>query len=284
MRPGRDSTVQRVAQVLLKEVQMKMLSVCVLLGLAIGVCALLAKESRIARAGQEPGCAQLLETSGGVLVQDMNGDGAFDPIAEAVRLLGWAFLGAPAPVPPCTGGEVHASALPETGQTICYEFVETLGWVGVACEGVTCPGQDGASATGCPGENRFVDNQDGTVTDTCTGLMWQKDTADVDGDGQSTDFDGLVWCDALAYCENLSFAGHDDWRLPNLRELQSIVDYGRFNPSIHPIFRSRPNLHWSSTTQPVFPDLAWDVHFGFGNVNPSEKTTLSRVRAVRTGP
>ena len=50
-------------------------------------------------------------------------------------------------------------------------------------DSATCPGQDGFYQTGCAPDHRFVDNGDGTVTDNCTGLMWQKDTADVNVDG-----------------------------------------------------------------------------------------------------
>jgi len=63
------------------------------------------------------------------------------------------------------------------------------------------------------GINDFVDNNDGTITDKATGLMWQK--AD---DGVSRD-----WENALLYAENLNLAGYSDWRLPNAKELQSIV-------------------------------------------------------------
>ena len=65
------------------------------------------------------------------------------------------------------------------------------------------------------GVNEFVDNGDGTITDNATGLMWQQ------ADSGST----LDWENALAYADNSSLAGHDDWRLPNIKELQSIVDY-----------------------------------------------------------
>ncbi|MCX5896253.1 MAG: DUF1566 domain-containing protein, partial [Proteobacteria bacterium] len=69
----------------------------------------------------------------------------------------------------------------------------------------------------------FVDNNDGTVTDTDTGLMWQKGTAP----------GTYVWQQALSYCQKLTLAGHNDWRLPNRNELQSLVDYSRFDPSIN---------------------------------------------------
>lgn len=67
------------------------------------------------------------------------------------------------------------------------------------------------------GKNNFVDNGDGTISDLATGLMWQK--AD-DGTARN-------WEEALAYAEGLKLAGYDDWRLPNAKELQSIVDYTR---------------------------------------------------------
>jgi hypothetical protein len=90
------------------------------------------------------------------------------------------------------------------------------------------------------GVNNFVDNGDGTISDLATGLMWQQ--AD---DGTARD-----WEDALAYAEGLELAGYDDWRLPNVKELQSIVDYTRSpdtsnSAAIDPLF---------STTQILDPD------------------------------
>lgn len=83
------------------------------------------------------------------------------------------------------------------------------------------------------GKNKFVDNQDGTVTDLATGLMWQKADS-----GR-----GMDWESALAYAEHLTLAGHHDWRLPNAKELQSIVDYSRSpqttdSAAIDPIFET----------------------------------------------
>ncbi len=67
------------------------------------------------------------------------------------------------------------------------------------------------------GVNDFTDNGNDTVTDTTTGLMWQ----------QGDSGEGVSWEEALAYAETLDLGGHDDWRLPNAKELQSIVDYSR---------------------------------------------------------
>lgn len=81
------------------------------------------------------------------------------------------------------------------------------------------------------GQNNYTDNQDGTITDSATYLMWQQ--AD---DGVSRD-----WKSALSYCESLSLAGYNDWHLPHAKELQSIVNYERSpvytnSPAIDPIF------------------------------------------------
>lgn len=67
------------------------------------------------------------------------------------------------------------------------------------------------------GVNNFRNNGDGTITDLATGLMWMQDDSGY----------GMEWQNALSYCENLTYAGHSDWRLPNAKELQSIVDYTR---------------------------------------------------------
>ncbi|PLX15083.1 MAG: hypothetical protein C0599_17475 [Salinivirgaceae bacterium] len=67
------------------------------------------------------------------------------------------------------------------------------------------------------GINDFQDNNDGTITDNATGLMWSKDDSG----------EGLNWAEALDYAYNATTVGYSDWRLPNAKELQSIVDYTR---------------------------------------------------------
>jgi len=103
------------------------------------------------------------------------------------------------------------------------------------------------------GINNFVDNGDGTVSDLATGLMWMKDDS-----GK-----GLNWKEALDYCEDLVYAGYDDWRLPDAKELESIVDYSRSpdttnSAAVDPVFNSTSivneagevdfGYYWSSTT------------------------------------
>jgi len=65
------------------------------------------------------------------------------------------------------------------------------------------------------GVNEYTENSDGTITDNATGLIWT----------QSDSGEGVLWEDALSYAEDAETAGYDDWRLPNVKELQSIIDY-----------------------------------------------------------
>jgi len=115
------------------------------------------------------------------------------------------------------------------------------------------------------GVNDFIDDGDGTVTDEATGLMWTKADSGAPMD----------WKAALAHCEGLEAAGHDDWRLPNPKELQSIVDYSRApdavdparrGPAIDPVFdlTETESWHWTGTTHldgPA-PDVGVYVCFG----------------------
>ena len=103
------------------------------------------------------------------------------------------------------------------------------------------------------GINDFSDNNDGTISDYATGLMWMQDDSG----------EGMNWKDALSYAENKIYANYTDWRLPNVKELQSIVDYSR-SPStsssaaIDPLFNSTKianeayqedyPFYWSGTT------------------------------------
>jgi hypothetical protein len=127
----------------------------------------------------------------------------------------------------------------------------------------------------CGGFDNFIDNGDGTVTNTDTGLMWQQDTAPV-----------YTWQEALSYCENLTLADYTDWRLPNINELQSLVDYTRYAPSIDTVYfpNTWSSYYWSSTTDANGPYVAWYVHFSPGYVAEYYKSTYGGgVRAVR-GP
>jgi hypothetical protein len=217
---------------------------------------------------------------------DVNGSGVID-ISDASYLLNHLFLGGPALVP-CSGA-IGSFGLPDTGQTRCYDQQGDDSDCATGCRG-----QDGFFATGCQNEDRFVDNGDGTVTDNCTGLMWQQHPHDADGDGSfACDADdALWWCAATTTCFNLRYAGYDDWRLPNIIELQSIVNYGSLTSLEFSPLRTRdcgPDqsvyLYWSSTSWPsttsFFSANAFRVNFHHGDVSPVSKNDLMFFRAVR---
>ncbi|MBI4604895.1 MAG: DUF1566 domain-containing protein [Planctomycetes bacterium] len=227
---------------------------------------------------------------------DVNADRAVD-VSDAIATLGHLFLGEPSQLAPLCPAR---SGLPDTGQTSCYDSDGDV----IDCESDAWPGQDAFYATGCPSEDRFIDNRDGTVTDTCTGLMWQGATADVDGDGEVTPpsgrwppepedlaSDGVTWQEALEYCEELELAGYADWRLPNGNELESIVDYGRRDPCIDPAFRAESSKYWTSTSlvpgtvREDLPEAAGFVSFWYGSyLYHATKNRVFLVRAVRGAP
>jgi hypothetical protein len=210
---------------------------------------------------------------------DVNASGAID-IADAVYLLSYLFAQGPAPVAiespacdscclPCPPG-----GLPATGQDKCYDNAGNV----VDCASADYPGQDGFYRAGCSTAGRFVDNGDDTVTDTCTGLMWQKATAP----GMYT------WQAALKYCDGLALGGRDDWRLPNINELHSLVRYDNAwpTPAIDPVFTFPTDVwwYWSSSSAARGPSSAWFLNFAYGNANGNDgKTDGGCVRAVRGG-
>jgi len=124
----------------------------------------------------------------------------------------------------------------------------------------------------------LVVNGDATVTDTSTGLMWQQETAK-----QVTEAQG--WQQWPTYCETLSLAGYDDWRLPNINELQSLVDHSKDSPAINTVAfpDTKAFYYWSSTTYNADFRYAWYVYFSNGFIGKYEKSQTYYVRAVRGG-
>ena len=146
---------------------------------------------------------------------------------------------------------------------------------------------------------RFTDNGDGTVTDRLTGLMWLKDAdcmasnyPDFDVDG--TTGDGLVtWQHALDFVGGINSgaypncgANYDDWRLPNRKELFSLIDYSRYNPALlqrHSFVNVQSGGFWSATTCANYTGGAWYVTMYFGLVYKSPKFQKMCVWPVRAG-
>ena len=112
------------------------------------------------------------------------------------------------------------------------------------------------------------------VTDSTTGLQWQDDIQ-----AKTT---LKTWTAAIDYCEALSLDTYNDWRLPNKKELLSIADYSRVNPSINSVFVNTTSYYyWSSTTYAGYTAYAWIVGFYYGYTYSSNKTTTYYVRCVR---
>lgn len=186
------------------------------------------------------------------------------------------------------------TAFPATGQTECWSATG----VSVSC---TSTGQDGDKQAGA--NLAYVDNGDGTVTDINTGLVWEK----LGDDGLVHDWDPRVlWANAFAHVNALNganFTGHNDWRLPNVRELESLIDFGVNPPAVlTSVFNTNcfggcssitqcsctaPAGYWSSTTTRTLPTAAYVVDFSDGHVTVADKDAPANtfaVRAVRGGP
>ena len=123
--------------------------------------------------------------------------------------------------------------------------------------------------------NHFIDNGDGTINDNYTGLIWQKI--------QSSN--SMTWEEALIYAKSLSLAGKSDWRLPNIKEIQSINDPKLLKPSINKIFftNTLSGNYWSSTTMLNATSKSWDINIDYGIVSYNEKTVKENVLLVRGG-
>jgi len=197
----------------------------------------------------------------------------------------------------CEGDLAACEALPparllKTGQTSAYGA-----------------GSDGDLEVGIA--QGYVDNGDGTITDTSTGLMWEKKS----DDGSIHDKDNTyTWSGASYGSTNVldgtaattflaalnaggGFAGHTDWRLPNRKELESLTNLEAFSPATFPAFNTGcapacavqtcsctvPDFYWSSSTYANLPNFAWYVDFSDGNTVWLTKNDDFRVRAVRGG-
>ncbi len=122
--------------------------------------------------------------------------------------------------------------------------------------------------------SNLTTNGDGTVTDRNTGLIWQQ--------GEVTPT--LMWEGALNYCEGLTLGNHFDWRLPNIKEIQSLVDITHINPALDITYfpGAQSTRYWSSTTQFGHAAAAWFADFIDGRTSYNDKTGALAVRCVRS--
>jgi hypothetical protein len=195
----------------------------------------------------------------------------------------------------CDSNGDAIGALTSTKQTTCWDPQDTTNPVTV----IDCPGsgQDGEYQAGV--EPLFQDNGDGTITDKRTTLMWEKlsnDTSIHDYNDQA-----FLWAGAFQKVKELNdmaFAEYTDWRVPNIRELASLTDFGA-SPAVPAEFDTAcaqgcsiltcsctftTGDYWSSTTNQQTPTSAWTFDPKTGEVSPGgQKATLKYVRAVRGG-
>ena len=147
------------------------------------------------------------------------------------------------------------------------------------------------SGSSCDG-SRFMDRGDGTVTDRLTGLQWEKKTDDgsihdrddrLSWTATGVAADGPVFATFLAGLNGACFAGHCDWRLPTLTELQTIL-LGQYpEGGIDAVFGPVGDYYWTATEQTNGPDVAWVLSFLDGSRAVVDKATTFGVRAVRGG-
>lgn len=161
--------------------------------------------------------------------------------------------------------QVRTAPLAKTGQTTSYAL-----------------GDDGDIEVGVAGHSpRFTDNGDGTVSDRLTSLAWTKDAAQY----------AILWTDALSYCNSYPAGTPTGWRLPNIRELMSLLDFEQKLPMLsqgHPftnvVSAVGTYYYWSSTTNPVFDSLN-DVHavnLGTGEVRIWPKNSGGYILCTRS--
>jgi hypothetical protein len=141
--------------------------------------------------------------------------------------------------------------------------------------------------------SRYQLNSDGTALDLRTGLVWMRCSLgqkwDADSKRCTDKAKGYSWQSALktaqSFDEDGGFAGHDDWRVPNLRELTSIESFHCSDPAINlEAFPNTPAVaFWSSTPLETFTEAAWALDFGTSHVKQLDMQDAYAIRLVRAG-
>jgi uncharacterized protein DUF1566 len=191
----------------MKFLKASVLMIFMLLG-AIAMLGVLSMRGLLARGGSLPAST---------LNGDVNCDGRVD-LSDAIGIIQFQFYGGP---PPC------ALALDN------YATKDELAALAARVDWIA---NQAIPMSGRRSEGRFKDHGDGTVDDNLTGLQWQQAPADLTGDGKIDADDRFTFAEAIDYSENSTLAGHDDWRIPTPRELQSIADRTVSNPAMDQVF------------------------------------------------
>lgn len=163
--------------------------------------------------------------------------------------------------------------LPKTGQTTCYDAAGAV----ITC---TSTGQDGELQKGVawPSTRFTIDGSGFCVTDNLTGLMWIR----------TPDSTLRIWQDAMTYANGFTnFCGYSDWRLPNRKELRSLINYGQANTATWLNTQGFSNVqagyYWSSSTYADDTTGAWFIYMAVGSVDVYAKTSPNYVWPVRAG-
>jgi len=209
---------------------------------------------------------------------DLNGDGVCD-------MSDWLLFGEDWGRTDCP--DLPPAPVERTGQTRCYDTDGNE----IDCAGT---GQDGDLEKGVAWPNpRFTDNENGTVTDNLTGLIWLKN---------ANCFSFRTWANALSDCNSLangqceltdgSVAG--DWRLPNVKELESLRHFGFHGPAVpntagtgkwsegQPFIGVQSNVYWSASTFSGYANNVWRVNMYLGTVDGGNKSYAFYVWPVRS--
>ena len=154
----------------------------------------------------------------------------------------------------------ESRVLPATGQTLCYDGKGAI----IPCTGT---GQDGEFRTGLTWPAPRFHAQDETVVDRLTGLAWRRAAS-------LAPEEGVTWHEALAAVARLNAEPDVGWRLPNINELESLVDCAAANPALppdHPFAQVR-DVYWSSTTSLYESDWAWALYLDKGATGVGQKS------------
>lgn len=185
-------------------------------------------------------------------------------------------------------GSIQATAaaggapVEDTGQTACWDESGSSR----PCAGT---GEDGEFQAGVAWPTpRFTDNGDGTVADALTGLSWLKDASCPAGTKtwqEALDWVVLFNTTSIA-CTDYTAMTFGDWRLPNIKELLSLMDYsqsGPVLPSGHPFVGVQSFFYWSSTTYVNSTFIAWGAYLDTGNAGTLPKNNTRYLWPVRGG-
>ena len=170
---------------------------------------------------------------------------------------------------------VSAIELPKTGQTLCFD----AGNMVIPC---TDTGQDGEYQDGVewPSPRFIVDSTGNCITDQLTDLMWARD------DSQDGNIFAGTWSHSLAMANNLDLCGFGDWRMPNRKELLSLVNYGVSNLGVelqNNGFNIPLSFYWSSSRVVDSSSEAWVLVMINGVMSPRSMLEINRFIPVRAG-